>query len=168
MLFISLFPVFAANSGKLIIKRQRYCFFCIYANNKRFFYQMRGFFLKSLTNHGFSTGLYYTFPMFSPFSFHFSVFTFITCANCDFCENIAWVFWVNRVFGVFLIYPKYYLFFFFSIQTTKPYNRFFFYRLCGFSLSPNNLITSIPRTFREHILRQSQMSAEIHSKILSP
>ena len=86
----------------------------------------------------------------SVFRFHLSVFTFITCANCDFCENIAWVFWVNRVFGVFLIYPKYpkyYLFFFFSSQTANPHNRFFFIRLCGFALLPNNLITSILRTF---------------------
>ena len=31
-------------------------------------------------------------------------------------------------------------------ETTNPHNRFFFYRLCGFTLSPNNLITSLPRT----------------------
>ncbi len=72
MLFNRLFTVFAANFGKLIINLQKYCFFCIYANNKRFFYQMRGFFLKSLTFYGFSTGSYYTFPMFSPFRFHLS------------------------------------------------------------------------------------------------
>ena len=80
----------------------------------------------------------------------------------DFFQNIAWVFWVNRVFGVFTIYPiypknpKYCLCFFFSKQTTNPYNQFFFIRLYGFALLPNNLITSILRTFREHILRPPQ------------
>ena len=85
---------------------------------------------------------------FSVFTFPFSPLSLAQTAIS--AKNIAWVFWVNRVFGVFLIYPKYpkyYLFFFFSIQTTNPHNRFFFIRLCGFSLSPNNLIASTPRTF---------------------
>ena len=88
MLFISLFPIFAANFGKLIINLQKYCFFCIYANNKRFFYQMRGFFLKSLTFYGFLshfvrtiiTRRVHTIPSLcfhlSVFRFHLSVFRF--------------------------------------------------------------------------------------------
>ena len=60
---------------------------------------------------------------------------------------------------------RYYIMLFFL---ENPHNRLLFIRLCGFSLSPNNFITSIPRTSYGHFLRHSQKSAEIHSNILSP
>ena len=41
-------------------------------------------------------------------------------------------------------------------KTTNPHNQFFFIRLCEFTLSPNNLITSILRTSCGHILSPPQ------------
>ena len=41
-------------------------------------------------------------------------------------------------------------------STTNLHNRFFLIRLCGFALSPNNLITSILRTSCGHFLSPPQ------------
>ena len=38
------------------------------------------------------------------------------------------------------------LYYFYVVFRSDPHNRYFFNRLCGFILSPNNLITSLPRT----------------------
>ena len=46
--------------------------------------------------------------------------------------------------------------FFHSAQTTNSHNRFFFFCLYGFTSSPDNLLTSILRTFCEHILSPPQ------------
>ena len=60
---------------------------------------------------------------------------------------------------------RYYIMLFFL---ENPHNRLFFIRLCGFSLSPNNFITSIPRTSYGHFLRHSQKSAEIFGMTILP
>ena len=46
-------------------------------------------------------------------------------------------------------------------KQANPHNRFFFYRLCGFSLLPYNLTTSLPRTFYGH-------STNVFLRVLSP
>ena len=130
---------------------------------------------ESLRSYGFLTGSYYVITMrlvcdnyvipLTCWSYSNTVTTSIPLRMLtDFSENIAWVFGVNWVFGAFhLPYIPYIpqilsLCFFFPIQIANLHNRFYFILLCGFTLQPNNLITSfygLPANTLSNILKKS-------------
>ena len=69
------------------------------------------------------------------------VFSYFVCGFCGFCGFSGYCGFQNRRNR-----NNRCLCFCILFKLTNPHNRFFFYRLCGFTLLLHNYITSLPRT----------------------